>query len=82
MENGDGDHYREQMLRAHSVPYSEIREKKCNFEKIHCLCFKNLKSAFFDQNINRLELEGHDELRNDFYKMVDFIYHTDYFYIF
>ena len=49
------------------------------------MCFKNLKSAFFDQNINRLELEGHghDELRNDFYKMVDvIIYHTHYFYIF
>ena len=68
MENGDGDHYREQMLRAHSVPYSEIREKKCNFEKIHCLRFKNLKLVFFDQNMNRLELEGHgrDELRNNF----------------
>ena len=38
---------------------------------------------FFDQNINRLELEGHgqDELRNDFYKMVDVIYYTHYFYI-
>ena len=45
----------------------KIRGKKFNFEKIHCLRrFKNLKSAFFDQNINKLELEGHDELRNNF----------------
>ena len=79
MENGDGDHYREQMLRAHSVPYSEIREKKCNFEKIHCLRFKNLKLVFFDQNMNRLELEGHgrDELRNNFEKwLMLYIIHT------
>ena len=43
------------------------------------VCFKSLKSAFFDQNMNRLELEGHgrDELRNNFEKwLMLYIIHT------